>query len=64
MSERIQDFIFEWMILLPFSICEGSKYKIVRVVGLITTIPWLVVTLIPFGFLYLFFAFCELVEEI
>jgi hypothetical protein len=67
MGDRLLDFTIEWLIALPMSLCDMSKYKLVRVLGIFLGIfllfPWVIATILPFTVLLIVFAMWMLIEE-
>ena len=41
---RMSDFIFYNIIALPMRLTDDSRFKIVRVLGILLNIPWLVLS--------------------
>jgi hypothetical protein len=63
MGDRLLDFTIEWLIALPMSLCDMSKYKLVRVLGIFLLFPWVIATILPFTVLLIVFAMWMLIEE-
>ena len=63
MFEKVLDFFTEWLFVFPYEVCSTSKYKVVRVIGILLCLPYCFITVFPLVVLYLFFAFCSLLEE-
>ena len=62
--DRIIDFILDWMFVLPLTLFGLSRYKLVRVIGVLLCFPWVFITGVPVGLLLMLFCFCSVIEHI
>lgn len=62
--EGISDIVFFKGLGLPLEVTCLSKYKAIRVIGLLAMFPWLIIFGFPIGVLWLFFSFLDVVKNI
>jgi hypothetical protein len=56
-TDKAMDFILYWIIGLPISLSDQSKYKLIRIIGFLIFIPWCIPVLAictPFILILLF----------
>ncbi len=63
MGDRLLDFTIEWLIALPMSLCDMSKYKLIRVLGIFIIFPWVIATILPFSIPLIVFAMWTVIED-